>query len=268
MHMNTLLTHSFIAISAGLIGGLSNSLFISEPHNTASINNTYEIPLDPLDNQMDTSEDIQIQVQYLHKKIIRLENKLTELAKHQTDNPSDKKTKKVVINSIDNRNNIISSGINADTADELLHNLDQQSYRRLELQNLIQQGDASQRKEYSKQLLELNKNKISLRSEMGDDAFDQYLFTSGESNRVKVASVMLGSPAESAGILSNDVILYYDNHKILNWTDIRSASINGEIGSYANVQISRDGEEISLSVPRGALGLQFESFQLDPYSGH
>ena len=134
----------------------------------------------------------------------------------------------------------------------------------MELQNLIQRSNSSARREYSKELRQINKNKISLRTEMGDETYDKYLFISGQNNRVAVSSVMAGSPAETSGFQSGDVILSYDNKKILGWTDIRRETIQGEIGSYTSIEILRDGEHISLSVPRGTLGVQLEATQLDP----
>ena len=75
---------------------------------------------------------------------------------------------------------------------------------------------------------------------------------------------MSGSPAESAGFSSDDIILSYDNQKVLAWADIRRLTLEGEIGSYTNVDVLSNGERISLMVPRGTLGVQLEPVQLDP----
>ena len=110
----------------------------------------------------------------------------------------------------------------------------------------------------------LDQNKLSLRSELSDDEYDRYLFSSGENNRVKVTSVMAGSPAESNGIQEDDVILYYGDQKIVNQPDIQKATLDGEIGSFTNVEILRNGMRMSLTVPRGTLGVRLEATQLDP----
>ena len=75
---------------------------------------------------------------------------------------------------------------------------------------------------------------------------------------------MSGSPAEIYGFQSEDIILSYDDQKILNWRDIRKATLQGEIGSYTNVEILRDGSRMNFTVPRGTLGVQLASVQLPP----
>ena len=266
--MNTLLSHSLIALSAGLIGALSSSLFSSEPENSLPIISTHETSSSPLSDQACETDDRQRQVYDLQQQIGVLESRVSELTAQQISRSTSGDSEGISSLSNSHRDNIINSGFNADATDEILRRLDEQKYRRLELQNEIRRADVSQRDEYIKELQELNKNKISLRSEMGDDAFDQYLFVSGQNNRVRVGLVMPDSSAESAGIQPNDIVLFYGNHKIINRTDVRTASAEGEAGNYVVVQVLRDGEEISLTVPRGELGVQFESVLLDPYLGH
>jgi len=60
---------------------------------------------------------------------------------------------------------------------------------------------------YVNELNELREQDISLRDEIGDEYYDNYLYTSGQSNRIRVASVMIGSPAEQAGMQNGDMIL-------------------------------------------------------------
>ena len=266
--MNTLLSHSLIAITAGLIGGFSNSFFFSEPQDSTPATNSEDIILNSLDTQTYSPENIQRQVQFLHQQVNVLNTKFAELAEQQTANLSVSNTQELTRSSISNRDNIINSGINSDTADEILYRIEQQNDRQSELHTLIQNSEASELREYGKELLEFNKNKISLRSEMGDDAYDQYLFLNRQNNRLKVTSVFSGSPAESAGIEPNDIILYYDNQKVLDLSDIRSAVSKGEIGSNTIVQIVRDGEEISLTLLSGTLGAQFEPVLVDPALSH
>ena len=75
---------------------------------------------------------------------------------------------------------------------------------------------------------------------------------------------MADSPAELNGVLQDDVILYYDDQKILNSSDIRKATLEGDIGTLTNVEILRDGMRMSLIVPRGTLGVRLEEIQLSP----
>jgi serine protease Do len=91
-----------------------------------------------------------------------------------------------------------------------------------------------------------------------------YLYTSGQSNRVKVTSVLSGSPAETIGLQSEDVILAYDGQRIMRWRDIRSATLQGDIGNYVDIEVLRDGSRLNFTVPTGTLGVQLAGVQQEP----
>jgi len=255
-----------IAFVAGYIGGVSNQLFTS-PNKSPSAEKSADSSDFANPFQIDDeSDDVVIQLAHLQQKVSALENQLSAFTS-QTDENSDKpsnESKSRTNRSVSpNRENLLAAGVTPDIAEDVLRRISQQDYKRLELQNLIQRGGENAR-QYRDELRELNKNRLSLRTELGDDTYDQYLYTSGQNNRVKVSSVMADSPAEQAGFQTGDVIVYYDNQKILNWPDIRSATVEGEIGSYTNVEIIRDGARMNLMVPRGTLGVQLDPTQLDP----
>lgn len=267
-HFTTLLITLFV----GYIGGVSSLYFHSETPSTENTSRNKNTKSSNPFRAQNTNDDLDYKLELLQLKIETLESKLISIEDNQKNINSTKNTTSPDTNKNNRSNqrvepskdNLVSAGINPDMADDILRRISQQDYRRLELQNLMQRSDSSARRQYSKELRELNQNKISLRSELGDDAYDQYLFSSGQNNRVEVSSVMSGSPAESSGFETGDVILYYDDQKILNWPDIRKATIQGEIGSYTSVEIMRDGTRMSLMVPRGTLGVQLDPTQLDP----
>jgi S1-C subfamily serine protease len=134
----------------------------------------------------------------------------------------------------------------------------------MELQNLMRQGASGDRQRYQEELKELGDQRISLRTELDDDTYDRFLFESGMNNRVKVASIMPGSPAESNGFEKNDVILYYGDSRIIEGGDVRKAAWGGDVNSYVDVAISRDGNQMMLTVPGGTLGVRLEPIQVDP----
>jgi len=103
-----------------------------------------------------------------------------------------------------------------------------------------------------------------LRSEIGDNAYDRYIYTLGQANRVEVTSVIPGSPAEQAGILSGDIILDYADKRIFNWSELRDATAEGELGDYIQVNVLRKNSRISLLLPRGPLGVRMGSKRLNP----
>lgn len=159
---------------------------------------------------------------------------------------------------------LVESGIAPDTADDLLRKISAQNFRRLELQNLISRSQGPERQTYQEQLRQLNRNRLSLRTEMGDEVYNRYLYASGQNNRMQVRTVMSASPAETAGFETGDIILRYDNQQVLNWQDIRKATMQGEIGSFTQVEILRNNTPMTLTVARGTLGVELDGVRLEP----
>lgn len=273
--MKSQLTTLIIALLAGYFAGyLGSNKPPAESSTDTSVNvqpdhsNPFQTHAEPVDllYKIDTLqlklEELQNQISALQKN----QKKLVENSAHSANNQSSKKntSNKTSLGGSPNKKNMVASGINPDMADDILRRISQQDYRRLELQNLIRHADPATRREYRNELRELNKNKLSLRSEVGDDSYDRYLFVSGRNNRVKVRSVMTGSPAESSGLLADDVIISYNDKKIFSWPDIRAATMQAEIGSYINIEIQRDGSIMNMTIPGGTLGVQLDALQLEP----
>ncbi len=267
-HLKTLI----IALVAGYSGGYLATINNSQKPVKQSLTEKPTARFNPFQIKPDSTdfetqfEVLQYKIETLQAQVKTLQNSQSKLQalSQNSEETSAEKSKKINFRVTPNLKNLTASGISPDIADDILRRMSQQDYRRLELQNLMQRSGSNKRRQYSNELRELNRNKISLRSEMGDETYDQYLFVSGQNNRVKVNSVMAGSPAESSGFQAEDIILSYDNQKILNWPDIRAVTIQGEIGSYTSVEILRDGSQMSLMVPRGTLGVQLDAVQLDP----
>lgn len=269
-HLLTIVLATSLGYAAGYLGGLS-----SQPSTAPQMQNGS--PAD--DNSYKTSEQIPVnllQFELLKYQVERLQQQLDEINSANTgyeavtDNSdqSEPRTQTPLAPARPvepNQQDLLAAGVSADQASQLLRRISQQNYRRLELQNLIRRYP-DQAAQYRNELRELNQNSISLRSELDDASYDKYLYHSGQNNRVEVSSVMAGSPAESAGFSAGDIILSYDNKKILSWTDIRQATLDGDINSYTNVDVLRNGERITLTVPRGTLGVQLNPLQMDPAS--
>ena len=274
--MKTHLTTIVLALCLGFLGGYLGGKSSQPPQdNKAAIPNVNSTDLSEYissDNLSDSTPIENAQLEELQYKVELLALQLDALTQSSSDNETPventtiSETKATTYNRPvrPNQENLSAAGISNDEADKLLRRMSQQEYQRLELQNNISRNKGAASNEYRQQLRELNQNKISLRSELGDDAYDKYLFASQQNNRVKISSVMAGSPAESAGFASNDIILSYDNQNVLAWGDIRRLTLEGEIGSYTNVDVLRDGERMSLMIPRGTLGVQLEPVRLDP----
>jgi len=268
--LTTITLALFLGFLGGYLGGKSSQSTFNNEATLPAVNSTELSEYIYSDNESNPTEANQLEE--LQYKVEKLELQLEALVHSSSDTePTDKshssnttKASFFARPAKPNLESLSATGMNTDEADKLLRRMSQQEYQRLELQNNIRRNQGAASNTYREQLRELNKNKISLRSELGDEAYDKYLFASQQSNRVKISSVMAGSPAESSGFESSDIILSYDGQKILNWADIRRVTLEGDIGSYTNVDILRNGERMSLMVPRGTLGVQLEPVQLDP----
>ena len=104
----------------------------------------------------------------------------------------------------------------------------------------------------------------SLRSELTGPEYDAYLYATGRSNRVIVESVLGGSPASNAGIEAGDTILRYDNKQIYSWSDLTTATSEGDPNATVMVTVERNGQQQQLYVPRGPLGIRLTTDSVAP----
>jgi len=102
------------------------------------------------------------------------------------------------------------------------------------------------------------------REELGDEDYDRYLFKTGQSNRVKVLSVISNSPAANIGIEKSDIIVQYDQETIFSWSDLTQSTTHGDAGQEVSIIIQRNGAEIEFFIPRGPLGIRLENVKLNP----
>ena len=163
-----------------------------------------------------------------------------------------------------NLDNLIRGGIDPLLAEDIIRRKNSIDLKRLELQDRARRENYIDTERYYDELEEINRLDVSLREELGDARYDQYLYDSRQNNRVLIASVMLGSVAEQAGILRGDVVLSYDNQQMFTWDELKDATASGELGEYVSISIYRDGEIFSFSVPRGPLGVQLGATRLQP----
>ena len=160
--------------------------------------------------------------------------------------------------------NLVRAGINEELAADIVRRRNEIDMKILELRDVASREGYLNTGRYTRELNKLREQDISLRDEIGDEYYDNYLYASGQSNRVKVASVMMGSPAESSGINKGDLILNYDNRRIFNWNELQGATSGGERGEYVNVTVLRNGQQLNLWIPRGPLGIRLGTVRAKP----
>lgn len=163
-----------------------------------------------------------------------------------------------------NLDNLIRGGIDASLAEDIVRRKNSIELQRLALQDRATRDGYLNTQRYYDELAEINKQDVSLREELGDERYDEYLYNSKQNNRIRISSVMLGSAAEQAGIQKGDIVLSYDNRRMFSWQELKDATAEGELGEYIAINIYRNGEVFSFSVPRGPLGVQLGAARLAP----
>lgn len=166
------------------------------------------------------------------------------------------------------RDSLIEAGVSTALAADIMRRKGELEYKKLQLRDRAIREGYVRSGRYYRELRELNKQRIALRDEIGDRAYDRYLYQTGQNNRVQITSIMAGSPAEVSGMQENDIILRYSNDPVFAWNEIRQATSKGELGEYVTVDILRDDETLSLMLPRGPLGVKLNPARSEPLEAY
>jgi hypothetical protein len=101
---------------------------------------------------------------------------------------------------------------------------------------------------------------LSLRAEIGDIEYEQYLTANGRPTSVQVGSVIESSPGQLAGLQSGDQITGYDGQRVFSTMELTQQTMQGEPGDSVVVDIVRDGAPMQIVLPRGPIGVTTRRF--------
>lgn len=165
-----------------------------------------------------------------------------------------------------NEQNLVAAGVSPGLAADIMYRSSELEYKKLALRDRAIREDYYRSRQYFHELRQLNEQQLSLRDEIGDAAYDRYLYQTGQNNRVEVSSVMAGSPAQQNGVQKGDIVLRYNGKSVYSWDEIRRETSQGQLGEYVNLEILRDGSTINLTLPRGPLGVKLNPLHQAPES--
>lgn len=160
--------------------------------------------------------------------------------------------------------NLVKAGIDPVVAADIVRRQNAFDLNLLELRDRALREGYLGTDRYQRELNALQAQDVVLREEIGDDAYDRYLFATGQHNRVKIAAVMLGSSAEQAGLKTGDMILSYNDKPMFNWIELQDATTQGERDEYVNVTVIRNGQFMNIWLPRGPLGVRLGTVRVRP----
>ena len=161
---------------------------------------------------------------------------------------------------------LIAAGMPTETVQAMQQSVDQSRLEMLQLRDRAIREGWDESDEYREQMQRLRNPYSSLRDDFGDEAFDQFLFASGIPNRVQIEEVYSGSAADDAGLIPGDVIVSYADNTIYSMTTLRDSTLEGFAGENILLEVIRDGQPITMNVPRGPLGISMSSMVMKPDS--
>jgi C-terminal processing protease CtpA/Prc len=159
---------------------------------------------------------------------------------------------------------LLATGLPSDTVQSITRRVERDQLNLLELRNRAIREGWDNTPEYVEKVHELQNGQNGLRKEFGDDIYDQYLYANGTPNRIQVRDVFAGSAADLAGIRPGDVIISYANERMFSMSELRQATTEGNAGESILVEVSRNGLPLSLSIPRGAMGISMAPSRIQP----
>jgi hypothetical protein len=132
-------------------------------------------------------------------------------------------------------------------------------------------GDAARRDGYFRKpryRMKLAKLERDLRADYGSEAYDAFLYAQGKPNRVTIDHVIANSPAGDAGLQKGDVVIRYDGERVFHPQEFKQATNRGELGDLVLLDVTREGEAVTLRLPRGPMGIRMKSRGDPPLSCH
>jgi len=225
-----------------------------------------------LDRAASERHELEEEVAALHEKVRDLEARITpadtdragSTAPGEPAPPASAVQDAAVDPAIPLATRLTGLGVDQDRAAEIAERVNEVDLDRLYLRDQATREGWLNTPRYNQAMGELNGDLNALRDDVGDDAYDRYLYATGQANRVVVGSVMAGSSAEEAGIRPGDTVLRYDDRRVFSTSELQSATTQGVAGDTVTVTVLRGGERVRLYVPRGPLGLRLRTERQSP----
>src|SRR5262249_29817258 len=104
---------------------------------------------------------------------------------------------------------LAAAGVDAVTAADIKRRQDSRELAELNLRNQATRENWLDSPRFTEALADINAERVSVRDEIGDAAYDQYLFALGAPNRIRVEDVLAQSAAADAGLQPGDLIISY-----------------------------------------------------------
>jgi C-terminal processing protease CtpA/Prc len=159
---------------------------------------------------------------------------------------------------------LAAAGLDPATVADIKRRDDESAMAEINLRNRATREQWLDSPRFNAEMAAIEAQRTPLRDEIGDDAYDRYLFALGETNRVRVDDVLEQSPAAQAGLQTGDLIVRYGDARLFNPSELVNQTRSGTEGEAVQLEIIRDGQRLEVQVPRGPLGLRVAATQGNP----
>lgn len=159
---------------------------------------------------------------------------------------------------------LVAAGLDRGAAADLKRRRDELTLEEMYLRDQATREGWVDTPHFRDELDAIERQRTSIRDEIGDDRYDRYLAALGEPNRVRVDEVLAASPAAEAGFHAGDVVVRYGDTRIFAPGDLVAETRSGTPGEPVRLEVIRDGRRIAIEVVRGPLGLRIAAARGEP----
>jgi hypothetical protein len=97
-------------------------------------------------------------------------------------------------------------------------------------------------------------------SQLGEEAYDGYLYATGQSNRLVVSS----TATSETGIESGDRLHSLDGQRIYSTNDLKAGISSDQAADWLSLTVERNGEAVMLYIPKDNIGFRVERQRVNP----
>ncbi len=148
------------------------------------------------------------------------------------------------------RDRLVSAGFSDDRAEWILRRESELQMQRMQV--LYEARRTGERPQDFRQLMDPDG---SLRAEIGDAEYEQYLEAYGRPTSVSVGSVLESSPGQRAGLQPGDQIVGYGGERVFSYDDLSGRTMAAAPGQPVVVDIVRQGIPMQVVIEGGPIGI-------------
>ncbi len=210
----------------------------------------------------DARQQLQDELSQVQAPLQALEQRLDELTEEEpADDPQPVPVARPRRNDAET---LTAAGFDPDEAEYLVNRWGQQQMNLLYLRDPAIREGWIDTPRYEQAAQELRNGSDSIREELGPEAYDRFLYASGQSNRVVLNSVIDSSPAQAVGLQPGDTVVSYDGSRIFTLSDLRHATTAGEPDVPVVIEVDRDGQRLAFEIARGPIGVTLGRRRAEP----